>query len=483
MAVLTGASCAVMPPTPDSLRVDDIALEGTKVLGKGAIKGKIITNEGTPLIPNWLLEWNIVGHIGWYDPNSWQADLRRITRFYEANGYYQARILEDVVTPTIPGHVKLLVKLHEGEPTHIAKFKILGLPEGQPGLTDSLPTQEGDVFLEERWQETKSLLVSRLHELGYAETELSGEALIDPEAAKAELTIEADTGPRYRFGDLHVAVDPGAKIPAKYIADQVRGDLPRGEYYSDAALNQAQASIFQLGVFSGAKVNRGAPEREAAEVPIVIDVREAPFRSVRMGGGISGDLIRQEARLIFEYTDRNLGFAKLVSKGALLDRFSIKTKFGWAFLPTVLSVIQSTPDSKHGPIGRVLTEYEVPRFFGFRKLAFKSSLDLSRVLDTAFDYFGGELKLGVIWRPRNDFSIFPSVNLDVFFLRAPVELNTVAATAAVGCPTMRGSCTTPTIRRWLTSGRRRSRHGRRCLPTCFSARTAGSSISPGSTRS
>ena len=440
VVLMLAASCAIVPPTPDSKRVDDLKIEGTKALKEGAIKDKIVTTESTPLVPDWLLSFGLIGRIGWYDPTSWQADLRRITRFYEANGYYQAHILEDVVAPSKNDQVRLLVKVHEGQPTFISKLKIIGLPEGFPTLTESLPLKEGAIFLEEQWAEGKSLLGSRLRELGFAETETSGEALVDPEAGKAELTIDVATGPRYRFGDIFIGDDPRAKIPKKFIKEQVEADLPKGQYYSDSALIEAQASIFALGVFSAAKVNRGAPEREAGEIPIVIDVREAPFRSVRMGGGISGDLIRQEARVVFEYTDRNFGLAKFVSKNALLDKLSIKTKFGWAFLPTVLSVIQGKPDSKNGPIGRVLTEYEVPRFFGFRKLAFKSSLDLSRVLDTAFDYFGGELKLGVIWRPRRDFSIFPSVNFDIYFLRAPVQLSTVAATAAVGCPTVPKAC-------------------------------------------
>lgn len=437
---LLGAGCAALPPTPDSLRVDRFDIEGTKALSQGAIKSKILTNAKTPVLPDWVLSLNLFGHLGWYDPTSWQADLRRITRFYEANGYYQATLLEDTVTETKPGHVKLMVRLREGQPTHITKFRLEGLPEGFPALLDQLPTREKDIFYEELWRESKTILASRLRELGFAEAEIEGEALVDPDAARAELTLNIDTGPRYRFGQIFVATDPGSKVPAKYIADQVRDDMPLGAYYSDSALNEAQSSIFALGVFSGAKVNRGAPEREAAEVPVVIDVREAPFRSIRAGGGISGDLIRQEARVILEYTDRNLGFAKFFSKNALLDKLSIKTKFGWAFLPTVLSVIARTPDAKQGPIGRVLTEYEVPRLFGFKKVAFKSSLDLSRVLDTAYDYIGGELKFGPIWRPRRYFSVFPSINIDTYFLQAPVALSTVAATAAVGCPTLPKPC-------------------------------------------
>jgi translocation and assembly module TamA len=65
------------------------------------------------------------GRLEWFDPVTWQADLRRIQRFYEANGYYQARVLEDVVTEVQPKHVQLLVKLRGG-----SRPRVLHLPLG-----------------------------------------------------------------------------------------------------------------------------------------------------------------------------------------------------------------------------------------------------------------------------------------------------------------------------------------------------------------
>ncbi len=438
MAVLAfvAGACAGAPPTPDSQRVDRLDLEGPKALSAGDIKEKIVTTESS-----WLPEWvPLLGHAGWFDPTSWQADLRRITRFYEANGFYQAHILEDLVTETKPGHVKLLVKLREGAPARVTSLRISGVPDGRADVLEGLPIREGDIFLEERWHTLKTLVAARLREAGYAETVVTGEALVNADAGKVELSVEVASGPRYHFGQVFVATDPGSKVPAKFIADQVSGELNRKDYFSESALGLAQARLFQLGVFAGVKVNRGAPEREAGEVPIVIDVREAPFRSLRVGGGVSADSIRQEVRGVLEYTDRNLGFARLFSKNALLDRLSVKTKLGVAFLPTIVSVVQDRPDAKYGPIGRILTEYEVPRVLGLKNVSLQSSLDLSRVLDTAFDYFGGDLKVGVLWRARPDLTVFPSVNLDTYFLRTPIELNTSAASAAVGCPTVPQAC-------------------------------------------
>ena len=55
-----------------------------------------------------------------------------------------------------------------------------------------------------------------------------------------------------------------------------------------------QGFVFQLGVFGAVKVNRGAPDRDAGTVPVVVDVREAPFHTVRLGGGIGIDALRHE---------------------------------------------------------------------------------------------------------------------------------------------------------------------------------------------
>jgi translocation and assembly module TamA len=436
------AACGHTPPTPDALEVDDLSIEGTRALKEGAIKDKILTGESSWL-PWWFPIW---GHTEWFDESAWQADLRRITRLYEANGYYQARILDEQQNPNGPGHVKLLVKVLEGEPARIVRVGYSGLeklpPEHQETTTTKLPLKEGLVFLEHEWLETKALIAARLRELGYAEVVVTGEALVDAQAAKVDLSLEVQSGPRYKFGQIFVATDPGAQVPPKLIADVARPEVPPGEWYSESALADAQARIFQMGVFAGVKVTRGVPNREEETVPTVIDVKEAPFRSVRLGGGASLDMIRNEVRLIGEFTHRNLGLSRLFNKDNRLDRLSVKGKVGWAFLPNVFQVAAGDPSAKNGPIFRVLTEYQVPRAFGVRTVDFTSALDLQRTLDVTYDYIGGELKLGFIWRPIINLTIFPSANLDVYFLSAKVSVRDNVPSAVLGCPLAPEPCVT-----------------------------------------
>ncbi len=437
---LTCAGCATAPATPDAMEIDDFTIEGEQQLAESDLKEKVVTNESSWL-PAWV-PW--LGHTEWFDPIAWQADLRRIQRFYEANGYYQARVVEDVVTETRPLHVKLLVRLREGAAARVTSLDVVGLealtPDMRTKVLDGLPLAIGDVFLEDSWAKTKTLLGFRVRELGFAEAVVTGEALVDADAARVELALTIVPGPRYKFGKIFVATDPGAQVPPKLIATVAGPDVPPDLYFSESAMNDAQSRVFQMGVFAGVKVNRGAPDRDALTVPVVIDVRETAMRSVRIGGGLGGDLIRQEVRGVFEYTDRNLGFSRFFLKDSRLDRLTFKAKLGVAFLPNVVDVIRALPTSKWGPVWRLYTEYEVPRVFDLRTLSFQGSVDLLRTLDNTYNYDALETKVGFIWRPRVDLTIFPSINVDGFLLYTPLELRETVPSGAVGCPQFPIAC-------------------------------------------
>lgn len=450
LAAAALAGCAHTPPSPDAQEVDELTLEGARQLPPAAVKEHIVTSESS-WWPSWV---PLLGRVGWFEPTTWQADLRRITRYYEAHGYYQARVLEEQVLPAQrAGHVKLLVRLREGDPARVASLAIGGLdgltPEQRATVLDKLPLKVGDIFLEDAWARTRSLLAARLRELGYAEAVLKAEAVVDAEAARVDATVEVTAGLRYRFGKVLVATDAAPQVPPRIIAEVASPDVKPGDWFSEAALAEAQARVYQMGVFGAVKVNRGAPDPERGTVPVVIDVREAPFHGVRLGAGFAGDLIRNEVRVVGEYTNRNLGLARLFDRTSLLDRLTLKAKLGWAVVPDVVTAIRCAAGStqvtgcssvKQGPIARLFAEYEVPRIFNQRTLGLRSSVDLSRALDNAYDYFGGEAKLGLDWRPRLELIISPSVNFDAFFLSSPVGVGSTAPTAAIGCPQLPAAC-------------------------------------------
>ncbi len=417
--VLGGACATTNPrPTPDAPRVVDLEIEGTDQLGEGDIKDRIVTTE-TP----WWEPFNPFDDgPSYFDPNAWQADLRRIERFYQAHGYYQAAVVANEVQPRGPDAVALRAEVKEGEPTHIGDILVSGL-EALPGehqklAVADLPLTKGAIFREADWDGVKELIQGRLREQGYAEAEVGGEVRVDVGTRLATVDIQAKPGQRYRFGSVFVATDARPEVPPRRIIEQAQGAVKKGEWYRESALSEAQARVFRMGVFGAVKVNRGAPDREEATVPVVVDVRESPFHSIRLGGGLGVDSNRQEVRTLGEWTHRNfLGG---------LRRLTVRGRVGYAFLPTVYAAEQN------GVVFDATTEFEQPRFL-WRDVRLQTSLNAERGLEPAYTFIGGRLRGGLIWQPHPALSIFPSYNLEVYRLTGDAGAGARVPPITLGC--------------------------------------------------
>jgi translocation and assembly module TamA len=409
-------ACAAGKPRPDALEVDDLKIEGTDKVSEGDIKAKILTTD----TPWWEPLWPFDKGPAYFDPNAWQADLRRIERFYQAEGYYQAQVVSNEVKPEGKEEVSLVAKVSEGEPTRIATVELRGLdqlPEDhQRRVKAELPLQTGEVFREENWEGVKELLQGRLRELGYAEAEVGGETQVDVATHQAAVVLEVNAGPRYKFGNIFVATDNNPQVAPKRIIEQAQGAVRKGEWYSETGLAEAQARVFAMGVFGAVKVNRGAPDREAATVPVVVDVREAPLRSIRLGGGLGVDAARQEGRLLAEWTNRNIFGG--------LRRLTVRGRVGYAFLPSIYGVSRGDEGAKSDIIFDTTTEFEQPRFL-LRDLRLQASVSGEKGLEQAYSFIGGRLRTGVIWQPHPDLSVFPTYNLEVYQLEGKVGANEV----------------------------------------------------------
>ncbi|HVE86648.1 MAG TPA: BamA/TamA family outer membrane protein [Myxococcales bacterium] len=414
--------------------VREIHIEGAKRLDEDDIKKKILTSE----TPWWGRIWPF-HEVHFFDPNAWQADLRRIERYYQAQGYYQAQVVTHEVEEDGKGGVHLKVEVTEGDPTTISSLEIHGLEslprEHQDAALEDLPLREGAVFHEEDWGGLKQKIQTALREKGYAEAKVEGEVAVDVVTRMAQVKLEITPGQRYRFGSVFVAQDDRPKVPAKRIIEQAQGAVRPSDWYSDSALAEAQARVFKMGVFGGVKVNRGAPNRQEATVPVVVDVREAPFHTQKLGGGIGVDQTRQEGRVLGEYTDRNFFGG--------LRRLTLRAKVGYAFIPGVFPALApqtSIQPAFSEPTLDLLGEVEQPRFL-WRDVRAQATLGLERGVEQAFSFYEGRIKLGAIWQPLPELSIFPSYNLEVYRLSGVLTQSTSTGSQGLGClPDATGSC-------------------------------------------
>ncbi len=409
--------------------VRDLTIEGTDALSPRQIKKKILTSK---------TGWWPFAHKEYFDPVTWEADLKRIVRLYMAHGFYQARVARASVTPKGRDGVALEVKVEEGQPTKVASLQVAGLddlPAGdQAAARDGLSVRVGQTFDEGNWNASKSGVVSKLRGRGYFRAEAAGEALVGENTHQAKLTIVVHPGLQYRFGEIQVKVPPDGQIPAVLVWDQTRLAVQTGALFNDDALDEAQRRVFGMGVFSTVRVVPGTPDDTTARIPVVVTVREAPFRTLRAGGGLKIDQIHQEARLIGEWSHRNFHGG--------LRKLTVHAEAGWAFLPSIWAVASDDlPKApRNGPVADLSVSFEQPRFVGHPSLREHSSIELQRTIEQSYDNLAGRFGTGVIWQPRARVSIFPSYRLEGDYLNGAPINSAATAPLTLGCHTSSDSC-------------------------------------------
>jgi outer membrane protein assembly factor BamA len=399
-------------------------ISGAKQVSPGDIEDKIVTSQA-----NFFAY--LFGPVPTFDPTTWTADLRRIERYYQSLGFYQAEVVEEEVLPDGKGGVHVSLRIDEGNPTHVSAIEIEGLESLPEPLRQQavrrLSLQIGQVFREADWSTAKAQLKSRLRDLGFAEAEVGGEAFVEVTSQTARVQLIADPGPRLKFGSIFVASGRRSQVKPELIIAHAEPALRRGDWFSESALADAQARVFKMGVFGAVKVSAGIPDLDSGTVPIIIDVREAPFHTVRYGGGVGVDPARQEVRTLAEYTDRNFlgGLRKL----------SLKAKVGWAFLPAVWDI------QYNGFIFDFLAQFEQPNFFA-PSLKLLVSTNLYKQVEDAYGYIGGRGQLGVAWQPFPGVTIYPSYNFELDYVSGQTTgLTGDVPTLAYGCNTAEnGSC-------------------------------------------
>jgi translocation and assembly module TamA len=189
-----------------------------------------------------------------------------------------------------------------------------------------------------------------------------------------------------------------------------------------------------MGVFGSVKVAGGTPDDAAARVPITVVVREAPFRTLRLGGGLTADQIHNEVHLIGDWTHRNFlgGMRKL----------TLHAMVGWAFIPDIYAV--ATDDlsvaPRSGPVFAFGVTFEQPRFLGRPSLHELSSIGFERTIQQTYENLGSRLGTGVIWQPRARLSIYPAYHLEFDHLNGSPINSAATAPLTLGCETTSGTC-------------------------------------------
>lgn len=211
-----------------------------------------------------------------------------------AEGYFSARI--DITIDRSARPAKVTLTATPGEPTRIASVRV--------DLTDAagadaqaaaaiararsewaLPT--GEIFRQSAWAAAKDRALATLHAGPFAAARIAkSEAAVDPEARTADLAVEIDSGPPFRFGGLRI------EGLARYEPSLVRNysTIRPGDRYDATTLEQFIRRLNSTGYFSSVQATIDPDAARADDATTRVRVIEAPTRNLEAGLSYSTDV-------------------------------------------------------------------------------------------------------------------------------------------------------------------------------------------------
>ena len=219
-----------------------------------------------------------------FDPVTFAADLTRLRRFYEMQGYYEAKVSYDLVT--VGEQVSATLTIREGEPILVRTLSF-SLQEPIPSnlklesLRPALPLQEGDVFTEEDYQQSETTIKNFFldHHYGRATVQRTARVVLDQHAADVQYAVEL--GKLSTFGDT--TIEGTQLVPPAIVVRELR--YRPGDPFTMSAITDAQKRIAKLDLFSTVRFVPQESPNDPTVIPMHVHVTEKPFREWRLGVG------------------------------------------------------------------------------------------------------------------------------------------------------------------------------------------------------
>ncbi len=333
------------------------------------------------------------------DPDALALDRRRIEAFYRERGYYDARVTDVRTSPDGDGRVKVEFEVSEGAPVRVERVEVVWVedaPDAQARVK-ALPLRPGAIFTDRDYDAARQALLAALRGTGYANAEVTQEAQVLPEAHTARAAYTATPGPRFRFGPVFVSGT--ASVGRDRIREQAAAEIHTGDWFDESKLGRAQSRVFDLGVFGGVRVTRGTPDPVRGVIPVVVTVREAPFRTIRAGPGVGiqgGN--RWDVHGTVGWTDRNFY--------GDLRRLQLDLRAGYAWLLT---------PRKEAPVGLASAQFSQPGAIS-RSIDASLRLELEKGIEQAYDYWSERGRVLFPIRLAPKWTFVPSYNVELYQL-------------------------------------------------------------------
>jgi outer membrane protein assembly complex protein YaeT len=275
--------------------------------GRGPWQLRNLDVEGVGPIRSWMLRSGLATETRpfwafWRDrpdftPAYLQADLERVRRELEADGYYSAAVagrLTILEEPSgkgadrKPGLVDAAIVVDRGEPVHVCRLDIDLGPRDVPAtdfaaLRKRFPIAVGDVFEQDAYEAGAALLTSHARSYGYPQADTKRRAEVDVPSGCATVSYRLKPGDSGVFGKVEI---DGLDEVERDVVEREIAFRP-GQVYDERDVSETVRRLRALRIFSVVSLKQDPMQDRA--VPIRLSLVEGDRHEIRLGAGYSTD--------------------------------------------------------------------------------------------------------------------------------------------------------------------------------------------------
>lgn len=214
-----------------------------------------------------------------FDPDTFDADMGRLKRLYQKDGYYRATIKYqlDVRGKLITAHIVI----DEGPRVNVASVILKANGAVQPVVLNpqfKLPLATGDPFDERAYQlgEQKLLGLYQRHGYPFAHASRGAEVYVGPGRAYIWYAVTPEN--RANFGST--TIEGTRKVNQRLVTRELT--YKAGEQFDAGKVAASRQKILNLNLFSSVDFVPQENPDDRTIVPIVVKVREKPPRQVNL---------------------------------------------------------------------------------------------------------------------------------------------------------------------------------------------------------
>lgn len=309
------------------IRVQAIQFEGNDQISSGKLKKAMETKA-----PPWYSIFRIGRKI--FDEEKFLNDLLRVEKFYQQEGFLEARVIDYKINYNKKGdEVKLIILVEEGELVKVNEVKFVYEEEPDPQFVPQkilkhVKLKQGKRYREADLKADYNKIVERFSNRGYPYIEARVKPLLHQKTHLVDLEWHLKPGPFCTFGEIQFTGNESVSDKAIQ-----RGlGFKTGQTFEHKKLLNAQSQIYRLELFQFVGLRTTNLDEKPPQIPIEVRVKESIPRTLKFGVGFGSE---ERFRASLNWRHRNfLGGARILR---------LEAKHSTRLLPVQLELQLSQP--------------------------------------------------------------------------------------------------------------------------------------------